>query len=127
MQNVEQITIFPTPIANSNRTSGYVYVARVRFDLSHLHKIGFSKNLKTRMKTLRGHGYEPELAAYGYSENARNVESEILSELHQYCHSFVFDDNYPKWSNEFFDLGWPQMLRVIEMLEEYCKEPLLTF
>jgi hypothetical protein len=99
--------------------SGYVYLIRVSFCEDTMYKIGITNNVKKRMGDLLHQGYNPEVIAYLDTSESRRIEKELHGKLIEFHHSFTYQNNYPKWSYEYFDFDQEQLKRVIQIIKSY--------
>ena len=127
-------TKYPSKEESQDRRKGFVYIAQfpqVVFSGTHyysaedivlLHKIGCSRNLKTRMNALSyksGFSFGVSLSAFSRSTDMLNDEWEIQREFYHHKHSFL-EDNVARWSYEFFEFGWSDIMLVLQHMHEIC-------
>lgn len=115
---------------NGEKAEGFVYFAKIGKNplfcpnrCDNLYKIGYTKDVKKRMGELREReGVRIELLACGYSKKVRLTEAILQGIFYKATYSFLYRENHPRWSNEYFQFGDYHTIKIIEQMKIICED-----
>jgi hypothetical protein len=115
--------------SRSPKNEGFVYLAKIgknmRFcpNRNNVYKIGLTKNVKGRMNGLCLRENVPiELVACGFTGNMLKTERLLHEQYEGARYRFVYEEEFPRWSVEFFQFGQYHIIKIIESMNILCKD-----